>query len=477
MAQTADKTFFGHPRALFTLFFTEMWERFSFYGMRALLVLYMAQYLFIEADKGKEVWGYSFLKSAIESSFGPVSAQALSSHIYGLYMGLVYFTPFFGGIIADRYWGKRRSVYVGGILMAIGHFLMAIESMFFLALLFIIAGNGFFKPNISTQVGELYPAGDKRRDGAFTLFYMGINLGAFFSPLVCGTLGQKVGWHWGFGAAGIGMLAGLVIYHFGGKHLPSSEHKVSVKEVEAAAKKPLTKNEWKRTWALTFMCAITIFFWGVYEQQGNTLQLFADQSTDWNFFGWEMPSTWYQSFNPFIIFIFAPILDRAWAWQSRKGKENTTAMKMAIGCFLGTAALIVMFMAAQSIGDGKGTALWLLGSTFMLTIGELYLSPIGLSLVTKVSPTKIVSMMMGVWFLASFFGNTVSGWIGALYDKMPKDNFFLLLAALGFVPGVMFFICNKVLTNSLNAEDEEPVPPKKSGAGSTIGSTHAEATV
>ncbi|UYL07975.1 peptide MFS transporter [Bdellovibrio sp. SKB1291214] len=476
MAQTSEKTFFGHPRPLFTLFFTEMWERFSFYGMRALLVLYMAQYLFIEADKGKDVWGYGALKSGIEYFFGPVSAQALSSHIYGYYMGLVYFTPFFGGIIADRYWGKRRSVYVGGILMAIGHFLMAIESMFFLALLFIIAGNGFFKPNISTQVGDLYAPGDKRRDGAFTLFYMGINLGAFFSPLVCGTLGQKVGWHWGFGAAGIGMLAGLVIYHFGGKHLPSSEHKMSIKEVEAEAAKPLSKNDWTRTWALTFLCAVTIFFWGVYEQQGNTLQLWADQSTDWNFFGWEMPSTWYQSFNPLIIFMFAPILDRAWLWQARRGKENSTAMKMAIGCFLGTAALIVMFLGAKSVGDGKGSALWLLGSTFMLTIGELYLSPIGLSLVTKVSPKKIVSMMMGVWFLASFFGNTVSGWIGALYDKMPKEEFFLLLAALGFVPGILFFISNKVLTKSLNTEDDGPAPKTSGKSSSSIGA-QAEITV
>ncbi|WP_413557168.1 peptide MFS transporter [Bdellovibrio sp. HCB209] len=464
MAQTSEKTFFGHPRPLFTLFFTEMWERFSFYGMRALLVLYMTQYLFLEADKGKDVWGYGALKSGIEFFFGPQTAQGLSSHIYGNYMALVYFTPFFGGLLADRYLGQRRAVYIGAILMSIGHFLMAAESMFFLALLFIIAGNGFFKPNISTQVGELYAPGDKRRDGAFTLFYMGINLGAFLSPLICGTLGQKVGWHWGFGAAGVGMLLSLVIYHFGGKNLPQSQIKSSVHEVEAQAQQPLSKNDWTRTWALTFLCVVTIFFWGVYEQQGNTLQLWADQSTDWNFFGWEMPSTWYQSFNPLIIFMFAPLLDIFWKWQSRRNGEPSTTMKMAMGCFMGTMALVVMFMAAKAVGEGKGSAVWLLGSTFLLTIGELYLSPIGLSLVTKVSPKKIVSMMMGVWFLASFFGNSVSGWIGSYYERMPKENFFLLLAALGLVPGVLFFISNKVLTKSLNASDEDSSSSKKSSS-------------
>ncbi|MFM6927239.1 MAG: peptide MFS transporter [Bdellovibrio sp.] len=459
MAQTAEKTFFGHPRPLFTLFFTEMWERFSFYGMRALLVLYMTQYLFIQAHEGKEIWGYSALRGAIEHFFGPLSTQGFASQIYGLYMGLVYFTPFFGGIIADRYWGQRRSVYVGGILMAIGHFLMAAESLFFPALLFIILGNGFFKPNISTQVGSLYEDGDSRRDRAFTIFYMGVNLGAFFSPLICGTLGQKVGWHWGFGAAGVGMLLALVIYHFGGKDLPQSKHKASIQEVEAQSHVPLSKTEWTRTWALIFLCLITIFFWGVYEQQGNTLQLWADQSTDWNFFGWDMPSSWYQSFNPFVIFLFAPILDRAWAWQARRKNEPSTAMKMAIGCFLGTAALVVMYIAAQVVGNGKGSALWILGSTLMLTIGELYLSPIGLSLVTKVSPKKIVSMMMGVWFLASFFGNYLSGWIGSYYEKMPKENFFILLAGLGFIPGVLFFASHKLLTRSLNEKHAGELRP------------------
>jgi len=455
MAQTAStptKTFFGHPRPLFTLFLTEMWERFSYYGMRVLLVLYMIQYLFKEAEAGKEVFGYAAIKGLLESVYGEMSHQALSSQIYGLYTGFVYFTPFFGGLIADRYLGQRRSVYIGGALMALGHFLMAVESMFFWALLCLMLGNGFFKPNISTQVGGLYAENDPRRDGAYTIFYMGINLGAILSPLICGTLGQRVGWHWGFGAAGVGMLLSLAIYHFGGKHLPETERKKSIQEVEAVAHKPLSKEEWTRTWALTFLCMVTIFFWGVYEQQGNTLQLWSDQSTDWNFFGFEVPSTWYQSFNPLVIVLVAPLLDRYWAWRARSNKAPSTVTKMAIGCVLGAVALLVMYLAAQSVGAGKGHVMWLLGSTFLLTLGELYISPIGLSLVTKVSPTKIVSMMMGVWFLATFFGNYVAGYIGSYYEKISKVDFFLLLAVLSLIPAILFFMSHKFLTRALGKD-------------------------
>nr|BFD62871.1 peptide MFS transporter [Bdellovibrio sp. HM001] len=452
MNATAEKNFFGHPRGLFTLFFTEMWERFSYYGMRVLLVLYMTQYLFIQAQEGKTIWGYETIKAIHEYFFGTLSHQALSSQIYGLYTGFVYFTPFFGGIIADRFIGQRRSVYIGGFLMAIGHFLMAVESLFFPALLFLIVGNGFFKPNISTQVGGLYAQGDTRRDGAYTIFYMGINLGAILSPLICGTLGQKVGWHWGFGAAGVGMLLSLAIYHLGGKHLPETEHKVSIKEVEAASHEPLTKEEWTRTWALTFLCMVTIFFWGVYEQQGNTLQLWSDQNTDWVFFGWEIPSTWYQSFNPIVIVLFAPLLDRVWAWQARHKNAPSTVTKMALGCAIGALALGVMYIAAQVVGTGQGSVLWLFGSTFLLTMAELYISPIGLSLVTKVSPAKIVSMMMGVWFLSSFFGNYVAGYIGMYYEQMGKDHFFLLLAGLSLIPAILFFLCHKFLTQALGKE-------------------------
>lgn len=449
--QMGQKTFLGHPRPLFTLCFTEMWERFSYYGMRVLLVLYMTNYLFNHADQGATVVGYDTLKSILEYFAGPLSHQALSSRIYGLYTGFVYFTPFFGGLLADRFIGQKKAVYLGGTLMAIGHFLMAVESLFFPALLFLILGNGFFKPNISTQVGSLYSEGDPRRDGAYTLFYMGINMGAILSPLICGTLGQKVGWHWGFGAAGVGMLLSLVIYHFGSKNLPQKLTSPESRKNSSttASEPPLTKEEWTRTIALTFLCMVTIFFWGVYEQQGNTLQLWSDQNTDWHFFGFDIPSTWYQSFNPLLIITIAPLLDHYWNWRGRQNKAPSTVTKMALGCIWGAVALVVMFFAAQAVGTGKGSVVWLLGSTLLLTMAELYISPIGLSLVTKVAPVKIVSMMMGVWFLASFFGGNIAGIIGSYYEVISKDQFFLLLAGLSLIPAVLFLLSHKFLTQAL----------------------------
>lgn len=445
---TSNNEVFGHPKGLFVLFFTEMWERFSYYGMRVLLVLYMTQYLFLEVEKGKEVFGFHFLRGIIETVYGPLSNQALSSQIYGLYTGLVYATPFFGGIIADRLIGQRRSVYVGGVLMAIGHFLMAVESLFFPALIFLIFGNGFFKPNISTQVGGLYPQGDARRDRAYTIFYMGINIGAFFSPLICGTLGQKVGWHYGFGAAGVGMLIGLLIYHFGKKHLPkevvTNLNKSATSQV--STNEPFTAVEKKKILSLVVIFTLTVLFWGVYEQQGNTLQLWADSNTDWNILGFEVPSTWFQSFNPFIIFLMAPILNRFWGWQSKRGQEPTSAGKMALGCFMMALAFIVMVINTKMVGAGeKSNVMWLFGMTYLFTMGELYLSPIGLSLVTKLSPVRIVSMMMGLWFFASFLGNYLAGVLGQNFETMGPQNFFYLMVILSASAGLIFLATLKPL--------------------------------
>lgn len=451
MSSTAmkSKEILGHPKGLFVLFFAEMWERFSFYGMRALLVLYMTQYLFLEIEKGKEVLGFSFLRGIIETVYGPMTNQALSSQIYGLYTGLVYATPFLGGIIADRMIGQKRSVYVGGILMAIGHFLMAIESLFFPALIFLIFGNGFFKPNISTQVGGLYEQGDRRRDRAFTIFYMGINIGAFFSPLVCGTLGQKVGWHYGFGAAGVGMLIGLLVYHFGRKHLPEDPKQVLTHTHNAQTShidEPFTAVEKKKIWSLVVIFTVTVLFWGVYEQQGNTMQLWADSSTDWNILGFDVPSTWFQSFNPFIIFLMAPIMDRIWGWQLCCGQELTLAGKMAIGCFFMAAAFVVMVINTKMVGaTEKSNVLWLFGMTYLFTMGELYLSPIGLSLVTKLSPARVVSMMMGLWFFASFLGNYLAGVLGQNFEKMGPQNFFILMVILASAAGLIFLATLKPL--------------------------------
>jgi len=413
-----------HPAGLYVLFFTEMWERFSYYGMRSLLVYYMIKHLQFTQER--------------------------SSQIYGLYTGFVYFTPLFGGMLADRVLGQRRTVILGGVLMAIGHFLMAVESLFFPALMFLILGNGAFKPNISTQVGALYPQGDHRRDRAFSIFYMGINLGAFFSPLVCGTLGEKIAYHWGFGAAGVGMVTGLLIYLWGQKHLAPDLIMQQKGHNGQKSSEPMTHGDWLRICAIFVMMTLSIIFWSVYEQQGNTMALWADVNTDRLFFGWEMPASWFQSFNPLMIFILVPALNMFWGWQDRLGKEPSSVAKMGIGCILLAAAFLILIPPARELAiTPKASIWWLTSCAFVLTVGEIYLSPIGLSLVTKIAPIRIVSMMMGVWFLSSFFGNYLSGYLGTFWEKMSKANFFLLMFTLSFATGLAFFALLRPLKKAI----------------------------
>lgn len=449
------RTLFGHPIGLSVLFLTEMWERFSYYGMRGLLVLYMTDHLFIQG-RAETVLGFATIQAILGGIFGDLNVQQFSSQIYGLYTGFVYLTPFFGGMLADKILGQRKTVVLGGILMAIGHFLMAFETLFYLALFFLILGNGAFKPNISTQVGNLYAADDPRRDRAFSIFYVGINVGAFFSNLVCGTLAFTLGWHYGFGAAGVGMLLGVVIYLAGQRFLAPDN--VMKTHASGEARQPLTRAEWRRVAALVILCLLNVVFWAVYEQQGNTMQLWADKQTVWpTLFGWQIPSPWFQSFNPFFIFALTPFIVGFWAWQAKRKKEPTSVTKMAIGCVILGLSFIVMVVGAKIIGDGKGSLLWPVVCTLLLTIGELYLSPVGLSLVTKVAPARIVSMMMGMWFLSSFLGNYLSGLIGTLYSVMPKELFFLVLTVLGVAAGIAIFVLNRPLQKAM-ASGEEPAP-------------------
>lgn len=441
-------TCFGHPTGLFVLFFTEMWERFSFYGMRALLVLYMTQHLIQVGQSGGAIYGFSALQTGLEALFGPMSTQALSSQIYGLYTGFVYFTPLLGGIVADRLLGQRKTVMIGAVLMAAGHFLMASESCFLIALLLLILGSGCFKPNISTQVGSLYAPDDPRRDGAFTIFYMGINLGAFFSPLVCGTLGQLYGWHYGFGAAGVGMLIGLLIYLGGQKHL--AEDRFTRESRNPVVTEPLTGREWQAILGLMGLAVLNILFWAVYEQQGNTLQLFAERRTDWHVFGWEMPSTWFQSFNPAFILLLAPAIDRFSANQAERGREMSSITKMAIGAALLGVSFLVLIFAVTDLGPTEKISFaWLGLCSLIYTLGELYLSPIGLSLVTKVAPHRLAGMLMGMWFLSTFFGNYLSGYIGTFYEKMSHEDFFLLLAGLGMATGTAIYAFKSPLKRAI----------------------------
>jgi POT family proton-dependent oligopeptide transporter len=432
-----QRAFLGHPVGLYFLFFTEMWERFSYYGMRALLVLYMVNHLIRGAQSGtSHVFGFAALQHALESVFGTLATQPLASQIYGLYTAFVYFTPIFGGMLADRVLGQRKTVIVGAVLMAIGHFLMAAESMFLMALFVLILGNGCFKPNLATQIGSLYPVGDPRRDRAYTVYYAGVNLGAFLSPLVCGTLGQVYGWHYGFGAAGVGMLIGLTIYLVGQPYLPADQLTRAKAAHTEKIRAPLTAAEWKAIAGLVALCALNVVFWGVYEQQGNTLQLFADRNIDWHVFGRQLPSTWFQSVDPMFIFLLTPFLNIFWGWQSRRGKEPGSVTKMTMGCaLLGLSFLPLIFISNGLRPDQRVNLLWLVSCAFVYTVGELYLSPVGLSLVSKVAPARLASMLMGMWFLANFAGNYLSGYLGTFYERMSRESFFTMLMLLGLAAG------------------------------------------
>jgi POT family proton-dependent oligopeptide transporter len=441
-----SRELFGHPRGLTFLFATEMWERFSYYGMRSLLVLYMVKYLLLPGhDAG--IIGFAGLRAALEAVFGPLGTQPLASQIYGLYTGLVYLTPIFGGLLADRVLGQRRTVIIGAILMALGHFTMAFESLFLFALLALILGNGAFKPNISTQVGRLYPAGDQRRDRAYSVFYVGINIGAFFSPLVCGTFGEEIGWPYGFGAAGVGMLIALTIYLFALRILPPDTIHAVAPEHHA----PETRARHRRSiTGILLLCLPMILFWAAYEQQGNTIALWADGFTDrvidLGFWRATIPTTWFQAFNPFMIFAFTPLVVALWRRQAARGVEPSTVTKIALGCFGLALANLVMALAAWRTGEAGGASwLWLLAYFAVITVGELYLSPTGLSLVTKVAPTHTVSLLMGVWLATDFVGSFLAGWLGSYWSVMAKTDFFLMIAAIGAVAGLLVFVARRWL--------------------------------
>jgi proton-dependent oligopeptide transporter, POT family len=444
----AGTDFLGHPRGLAFLFTTEMWERFSYYGMRSLLVLYMVRYL-LQPGTAENVIGLTTIKSVLEGIFGPLGVQPFSSHIYGFYTALVYFTPVIGGIIADRLLGQHRTIIIGAALMATGHFMMAYEPLFLFALLLLILGNGCFKPNMSAQVGGLYAPGDHRRDRAYSVFYVGINLGAFLAPIVCGTLGTEVGWHYGFGAAGVGMTIALAIYIYAlsSRALPPDElHKIKAAGTE---KRPLEPSEWRSILALVALFLPVTLFWATYEQQGNTITLWADDHTDRSinliFWHGEIPTTWFQAFNPFMIFAFTPLVIALWTWQAERGREPSTVVKMALGCFGCALSYVIMAGAAWQAAGDEASWLWLFAFFVVITIGELYLSPIGLSLVSKVAPARLVSMMMGVWLGTSFIGNFLAGYLGSFWSSMDKVSFFLMIAAVAAVAGVLIFAFNRPL--------------------------------
>jgi proton-dependent oligopeptide transporter, POT family len=477
-----DTAFFGHPRGLSTLFFTEMWERFSYYGMRALLLLFMTAAV---TDGGL---GFDVGKAGA---------------IYGLYTSLVYFVNLPGGWVADRVLGQRRSVLYGGIVIASGHFSMAIPGLltFYLGLVLIVIGTGLLKPNISVMVGQLYAADDARRDAGFSIFYMGINLGAFIAPLVTSFLGENIDWHFGFAAAGVGMVLGLAQYLIGGRYLGDAGLHPSTTPQEQSESRALalkavggvlavigalavlsltgavTLTGISNSWGvLLFLTAVGFFgwvysrsywttderhrlyvigvlflaaavFWSFFEQAGSSLTLFARDFTnrtlpDWvPFVGNDYPAGWFQSLNPLFIIALAPVFAWLWVWLANRGREPSSPGKFVFGLiFLGLGFAILVVGAGLAQGGVKVSPMWLLLTYLFHTIGELSLSPVGLSAMTKLAPVRVVSMMMGVWFLAASVGNYMGGFLVRFYETIELPVLFGMMATFAIAVGLVLAV-------------------------------------
>ena len=425
---------FGHPRGLSTLFFTEMWERFSYYGMRAFLILYMT---------------------------APVAVGGLgfdvprASSVYGTYTGSVWVTPILGGLVADRMLGAYRSVLLGGIVIALGHFTLALRALpfFYTGLALIVVGTGLLKPNATTLVGSLYDERDARRDAGFSIFYMGINLGAFIGPLLAGGLAQKVDWHLGFACAGVGMTLGLIQYVLGRDRLRPAMERVASRMRAAAplagsparagggAMLGFTPVEWGRIAAVVVFFAFAALFWAAYEQAASTLNLFVDRYADRTVLGWTVPSSWFVAIQPLFVILLSGVF--AWLWVRLGPREPSTPAKFSLGLLFAGLSFVLLLPAGAVAQRGGGvlvSSLWLVGAYFLQVVGELCLSPVGNSAVTKLAPPRIVGMMMGVWFLSIAAGNKLAGWVAGLSASVPLTTLFGALAGVTLGAAVALFL-------------------------------------
>jgi POT family proton-dependent oligopeptide transporter len=412
-------TLFGHPAGLTVLFTTQMWAEFSFFGLQALLVYYMTKQL-----------GFP---------------QAKSSLIYGAYGAAAFFSPFFGGIIADRWLGRTWSVIIGGAMMMLGHFAMAFESLIFPALALVALGNGLFIPPLAVQVGSLYAADDPRKAYAYSAYYMGINLGGFLAPLVCGTLGELYGWHWGFTAAGVGMGIGLAIYCSFLRLLPPEPDRAAL---AAEAKRDGAPVIRQHIAILFLMIAMVVLFRVGYEQSGNVIALWVRDFTDRSIgSGLTIPATWFQSINPLLIILGTPALIRI--WRAGRAKETTAHLlrRMAIGCVIAAAAMLVMVLAALASGTGgaRVSALWVFAYFVLLTLGELFVIPVGLTLIESLAPVRFASMAMGAWYIAKFLGSLLAGFMGAYWLVIPPWTFFALGMSSTLVAALCLYTMARVL--------------------------------
>ncbi|MBA3962694.1 MAG: peptide MFS transporter [Chthoniobacterales bacterium] len=410
-----EKTWFGQPRGLTILFLTNMWEFFSYYGMRTLLVYYMTKQLLF--------------------------AQEKASFIYGSYTATAYFTPILGGVIADRWLGKRKAVIIGGSVMAMGHFLMAFESLFYVALATIALGNGLFLPSLPSQINDLYQADDPRRGRAYNVYYVGLNVGGFLAPLICGTLGELYGWHYGFGAAGVGMFCGLAIYLAGQKYLPPEQTKRTV------ANKSVTDERGQKNGRIWFLLlgvgiAATIFR-GAYEQVGNTIPLWTDAGVNRAFGGYIIPMTWFQALNPLLVIILTPPLLLYWRRRADAGKETPPARKMAVGALIVAGAYLLLSTVSTVAGTNRASWLWLLLFFVIFTLGELYILPTGLGLFARLAPPRLGATTVAAWFLAIFSGSLLAGVVGTLWSRASHNAFFVMLASLAVAAALILWLLDR----------------------------------
>lgn len=443
-AREAEPTVMGHPKGLFYLAFTEAWERFSYYGMTALVVLFMVNQLLLPGHV-EHIGGFAAFRAAIESIVGPLSTQALASQIFGLYSGFVYFTPLLGGIIADRWIGQRNAVVIGALSMSAGHIAMAFDQSFLLALFLLVIGSGFLKGNISAQVGALYPPEDEgRRTRGFVIFSTGINIGAVSGPLLCGLLAQVYGWHYGFGIAAIFMLLGLATYLSGYRHLPA---RVERRKNEHAAR--LTSAERRIVAALVVVLVISIFESIAYGQIFNVSSIWIQQHVALDLAGFRIPVPWFQAINSIFSICCVPLLFWIWRCQTSRGREPNELAKIGTGAWLAAASNLILVAAIFVSGAQLVNPIWPFFYSAGLGISFLYYWPTLLALVSRAAPAKLNSTLMGLAFMSLFIANTLVGWIGGFYEKMPPGQFWAMHAAISVVGGLLVALLGRRLSRVL----------------------------